>query len=479
MEARQGVKRAWCFEDDAPESFEGMQVDFAEVDYIVPEWAIRTADQCFEDALALFKRRDLLAAFTQFRVLAVEGHVGAMKWVSRCLRSGWGTDVDMASGNEWCRRAADSGDVFSLGLCYSFGTGCVTDLVQAHKFIMEAANAGDPCGMNAAGVNFDCGEGVAKDYRASLTWYERAGEWGDIAAVNNLACSLRDGHGVMQNTEAALALFKEVAVLGDVRAMNNLGQLYSRGTNDVAVDFEAAYAWYRRAAEKKNAAGMCSVGICFALGRGVAKDEAAAYDWYSRAAQLGEPAAMINLALLLRKGVRGVSRNLNLAFVWLKKAADADNVDAIRTLAMAYLEDKRHCTSKDIAHAVQLFRKAASKGDAGAMNDLGWAFDCGYIDMAECKGESAMYWFDKSARAGCPEAYNNLGACFEGGRGVERDALQAQHYYCIAAQLGHEGATAALERAPFVGQARLDGLPAELRPQLGPVPADLPTVFVR
>ena len=454
-------------------------------------WVCSSPDDQYQAALVLFRggpdgvapherKRDLVGAVNLFRRLAIEDHhVGAMKWFSRCLRSGWGVDVDMASGNEWCRRAADAGDVFCVGLCFSFGLGCVTDLVRAHACIMAAANAGDPCGMNAAGVNFDCGEGVAKDYAASRMWYERAYAWGDIAAINNLACCYRDGHGVMRNVHRAIGMFEAAAASGDVRAMNNLGQLYSRGAEDLAVDAAAGHAWYRRAADKKNAAGMCSVGICYALGRGVPKDDVAAFDWYSRAAHLGEPAAMINLALLLRKGLRGVSRNLAAAGEWLAKAANAGNVDAIRTLAMTYLEDKAHCSSEDVSKAVELFRRAAAQGDAGAMNDLGWAFDCGYIDMAERRGESAIYWFQRSADAGCPEAYNNLGACYEGGRGVPREPLQALHYYCVAAQLGHEGAAAALNREPFLGQSRLDGLPAPLRPQSGPAAADAPPTFVR
>lgn len=97
---------------------------------ILPPWVYEAPEQCFENALELFRggppgvdenlrRRNLPAAFDLFGRLAVESnHVGAMKWFSRCLRSGWGCDMDMAAGTEWCRRAADAGDVFCKGLCF-------------------------------------------------------------------------------------------------------------------------------------------------------------------------------------------------------------------------------------------------------------------------------------------------------------------------------------------------------------------------
>ena len=89
---------------------------------------------------------------------------------------------------------------------------------------------------------------------------------------------------------------------------------------------------------------------------------------------------------------------------WLTLAARDRDVPAISTLGTHYARGQG--TAQDIAAAMLLWRIAGAAGTAGALF--------------------------------------NLGAAFESGWGVDRDFTQARRWYARAADLGHERAEAAL-----------------------------------
>ncbi|MDP3009390.1 MAG: tetratricopeptide repeat protein [Methylococcales bacterium] len=58
----------------------------------------------------------------------------------------------------------------------------------------------------------------------------------------------------------------------DPWTQNNLGDLYYDGRGGVAVDYQQAAQWYRKAAEQGSIAGQCNLGFMYANGYGVTKD---------------------------------------------------------------------------------------------------------------------------------------------------------------------------------------------------------------
>jgi TPR repeat protein len=73
--------------------------------------------------------------------------------------------------------------------------------------------------------------------------------------------------------------------------------MYADGRGVVQDDAEAA-AWYRKAAEEGDPAGMNNLGTMYERGRGLVKDMAQALAWYQKAAALGVEHAKANLRRL-------------------------------------------------------------------------------------------------------------------------------------------------------------------------------------
>ena len=76
-------------------------------------------------------------AFTEWRLLAEQGHVWAQYNLGWMYSNGKGVSQDYALAVKWYRRAAEQGDAeaqYNLGLMYGLGHGVQQDDVLAHMW---------------------------------------------------------------------------------------------------------------------------------------------------------------------------------------------------------------------------------------------------------------------------------------------------------------------------------------------------------
>jgi len=89
-------------------------------------------------------------------------------------------------------------------------------------------------------------------------------------------------------------LVSEVAAIGFPQAgtvvQNDLGVCYAVGSG-IAVDKAEAVKWYKRAADAGDANAQNNLGVCYAKGAGVAVNKAEAVKWWKRAAAAGHAEA--------------------------------------------------------------------------------------------------------------------------------------------------------------------------------------------
>src|SRR5262249_36872430 len=148
----------------------------------------------------------------------------------------------------------------------------------------------------------------------------------------------------------------------------------------------------------------------------------------------------------------------------LTRAADADDIDGITALGHLYVSGRG--VAQDRAQAEALFRRAADRGHAPAMVQLGQI--CAtrgeaqeaaryYQTAAEARDldaqlllvqaygrgegvarddEMAAVWLRKAAEQGHPGAQFRLGAMFCVGKGVRRDLIEGVKWYRRAADQG-------------------------------------------
>ena len=123
-------------------------------------------------------------------------------------------------------------------------------------------------------------------------------------------------------------------------------------------------------AEKQDASTPVDVGtthgfgeICYAAGN--FKD---AYAWLKKASEqhqgqstFNNCASMSNLAACLKNG-EGFEKNLDEAFKWIKRAAEAGSSEAMVTLRFSYSEGS-HGVEEDKAMAVMWLQRVVAEGD--------------------------------------------------------------------------------------------------------------------
>lgn len=142
------------------------------------------------------------------------------------------------------------------------------------------------------------------------------------------------------------------------------------------------------------------------------------------------------------------------AFQLIEKSAQSGDPDAVDYLA--WFHDEGRLVPQDHARAVELYRRAAQAGNRHAQWRLGVMLDLG-LGTTEAPAE-AFVWIKKAADQGSSSAYASLGVMYAMGRGVSVDYQASQRSYRKAAELG--------ERHGFYGvgilYARGEGVPQDL-----------------
>ena len=207
------------------------------------------------------------------------------------------------------------------------------------------------------------------------------------------------------------------------------GQLYYGGTLKKGVgveqDLPAAVEWFRKSADQNCAVAFYELGVCYENGEGVEKnlDEAAA--WYRKA---------------LEGGI-GEEAQASLDRVLKLKAEDTPEAraEALYKEAIELFERQ----DKDIECA-ELLRQSAELGHVWAQLFYG-RFLCKGIGTA-LDPKSAVEWFRKAADQNSPDAFYELGVCYENGEGVEKNLDEALTWYRKAVDGGFEGAQSSVIR---------------------------------
>jgi hypothetical protein len=115
----------------------------------------------------------------------------------------------------------------------------------------EMANQGDSASVNALGMMYQSGKGVARDVGAAARLYKKAAQAGLPAAQNNLAVLYEGGEGVPQDLVKAVDLYRRAAAQGYVWAQYNLGRLHASGSG-VNKDAAMASDFFDQADQTKN-----------------------------------------------------------------------------------------------------------------------------------------------------------------------------------------------------------------------------------
>jgi TPR repeat protein len=196
-------------------------------------------------------------ALAQYRALADQGDVGAMRRLVRAYDEGILTDADSGAHWQWIERAAEAGDVVSQGA-----------LARAYLEGRDRPVDG-PRGQHWAEL------AIAQDYAPAKAYLGRALLHGDV---------------LPPDPEQAETLLKEAAETGHSAAQSDLGYAYLTGS-PLPPDPEAGLRLLKLAIGQGSSSAMTKLGYAYWYGDGVPQDRAKAEELLGRAAELGHPSA--------------------------------------------------------------------------------------------------------------------------------------------------------------------------------------------
>ncbi len=233
----------------------------------------------------------------------------------------------------------------------------------------------------------------------------------------------------------AVAEWKASAESGDAVSALLLGVISDIGQG-VPQDYAQALYWYKRAAEAGSPSGMFNVGIMYDGGQGVPQDQAEAARWYGRAAAAGFARAEYNLALMYETG-SGVPRDRDRAIRLFRSAEEHGLMAAARHLAQ--LGGRR------VPRVTAQPARQASRDDV-AMEDFRRA-QSAMLERTPAEAQHAALLFRRVAQnhdAAAQYAQYDLGYCYENGRGVQQDKLQAYVWFLRSGSSGGDPSVKAI-----------------------------------
>ncbi|GAB5366593.1 hypothetical protein AAMO2058_001156500 [Amorphochlora amoebiformis] len=232
--------------------------------------------------------------------------------------------------------------------------------------------------------------------------------------------------------------WKLLAEQNNAQAMYNLGLCYYSGVGGVSVNYETAYDWFFKAAEKGFPDAKFNLGVLCQLGKGVPASQTAAMEWYLEAAQMNVTEAMNNLAKMYQSGVGG-EKNLKKAFKYFLAAADLGNGDAMYNVGLAYYHGNG--TSINLQEALEWFQACSAvdnKSRAKAEFMLGNMYFHGQ-GLVETDYKEAVFWYKSAAERGYPQAQLHIGRIFLGSQQYKAHAKVGQEAIRFLRLAGENG----------------------------------------
>ncbi len=251
----------------------------------------------------------------------------------------------------------------------------------------------------------------------------------------------------------------EQAENGDVEAMKKVAALYYRGESGVPQDYEKAFFWFQRAAEKEDAGAQCVVAMLYQIGRGTENDFEKALYWMEKADENGEEDAREKIeglkelselqkqanqgdgtacaALAEKLMAFGVEQGQNgqklfqKSLAYARKAEEENVPQAFWVLALAY--EKGRGVPVDTDKAIDYYEKGAKLEDAGCQDSLG----CYYLrgDHLEKDKQKGFELIRSAAEQGYGLGMKHLGNCYQFGWGCMGNMKTSLEWYRKASEV--------------------------------------------
>jgi len=261
---------------------------------------------------------------------------------------------------------------YQLGLTYDYGRGVERDFVRAVKHYRNAAERGHTDAQYEMGNMCAYAQGTAHSESEAFNWYLKAALQGH-----------KDAQAMLRNIQA-FHKTAEAAVQGNAAAQYELSVIYANGDmRPIREDKARGFQWLLQSAENGYAEAQFGLGRSYEEGELVEKDPAKALYWLNQSAKAGNQGAIdhlrnmeqsqplrqqaeagdleaqFRLAWLYQHG-SGMEYNHVKAAHWYEQAAQQGHADAQYQLGRIY-KDGIGGMTRNIDLALEWFKKAAAQ----------------------------------------------------------------------------------------------------------------------
>lgn len=448
---------AYCYQNGF-----GTQKDpFMAGHYLVP--AAKAGDSNAQSYLALcFLKGDAVKqnvpkAVYWFKKAATQGNEVAMFNLAYCMQRGLGMTKDEKAAFNLFLQLAKGGHVkayYEVARCYRFGIGVKANARKAYKWVQKGLKLNDPDCLCCMAYFLYAGKPyVRRSIKGAFKYFSKAASRGSFAAKYVLGQMYMRAIHVKKDVEKGEAYIKEAAEAGFSPALYYTGLVaeqdgqYAKAVQDffksaqkdyspalvkmgiisekgeiVSRDPDAAFYYFKRAAERNSARGCYGLAHCYEQGIGTEIKRTTAFKYFLLSSTSGYRDALLEVGYRYMFGI-GTKKELVLAKQYLSKSAKEGNAIAPYYLGLGHVSGKYF--RKDKKLALKFFEKSAEMGYVPAYTKLGIAYSK-EEKKYKTNVKKSFGFFNKAVENGDGEALAYLANCYLFGYGTAKDENKAR-----------------------------------------------------
>jgi TPR repeat protein len=371
-----------------------------------------------------------------------EGRSRALLLLARRILSGEDGSRDNGAARMLLEQAAQEGEPgaqLELGRLLIGHRGDKADVLRGLQLLQAAAASGNAAAMLA--LSEAPSDLLSSTGKTMEDWKRAAAEAGNPRAAIALASTAKEEADAIRWLSRAEAL-----PVCATRDMVELAQTYHKAPGPQ--HDQRARHWIEKALSNvrdgaKDPAVLFLVGRAMADGVGGIGDKEAAITYIKLAADAGRVDAMRYLGRSYISGQLG-ERNMQMAVEWLSKALrSGDGSVAVDLSRLAAIP------GADATQAIAVLKESAEGGFAPAMREYGRSLQLG-LGMSP-QPDAGASWLRKAAEAGDTPAMKELSRAYASGYGVELSARSSTEWLQRAAKAGDAEAMQGLSLAMTLG----------------------------
>ena len=247
-----------------------------------------------------------------------------------------------------------------LGMLYADGVGCDQDTATALALLTSSAAHGNAEAYRRMGDIYVAGKIVERDIDRALECYKEAAKLGMTNAYETMGDIFHEGELIKRDVAKAIELYELGAREGNVsarekaeRLINEREQLYTIGLEFSDSSPEQAFRAFAISSSMGYVPAYKQIGRAFRDGRGIKKNRQQAFLWLERAVESGDEEAIYEYALCYARGI-GTPFNHKRAIELLLRAARLGQAEAGEEITRLMENKKKHLLDSVYSKAMRL-----------------------------------------------------------------------------------------------------------------------------